>query len=283
MRIVLFLLTNLLMAVVVSVVVGVALSVFGIKAGSSIAGMAVMCVLYGMIASFISLLISRWMAKWSMNVTLINGTESQETRWLYDTIAVLAQRANIPMPEVGIYEGDANAFATGPSKNASLVAVSSGLLHTLSNEEIEAVLAHEVAHIANGDMVTMTLIQGVVNAFTMFLARLVTWPLRDENGNQGFAGMMATMVLDIVFGIAGSLVVAWASRQREFRADWGAAQLLGQSHTMQSALMSLNGVSHGEMPGSLKTLGISPSSGMSLFSTHPSLEERIASLQRFNQ
>ena len=280
MRIVLFLLTNLAMAIVVSIVVSVAMALFGIKASTSLVGLAIMCGLYGMIASFVSLAISRWMAKWSMNVQLINGTESDQARWLYDTVAMLAQRANLPMPEVGFYEGDPNAFATGPSKDRALVAVSSGLMASLSYEEIEAVLAHEIAHIANGDMVTLALVQGAVNAFTMFLARLVTWPLRDENGNQGWAGMLATIVLDILFGIAGMVIVAWASRQREYRADWGAAQLLGQAQTMKSALIALSQRDVGEMPESMRAMGISPSVH-GWFSTHPSVEERVESLNRF--
>lgn len=280
MRIVLFILTNIAMAIMVSLVITLGTKFFGIQSKASYAYIAMSCMAYGSVAAFLSLLLSKVIAKWTMNLQIIDGTESQTTQWLYGTVAGLAQRANIPMPEVAIYEGAPNAFATGPSQNSSLVAVSSGLLETLNYEEIEAVLAHEIAHIANGDMVTIALVQGIVNSFTMFLSRIITLGMRDNNGHLLWVGVFATFALDILFGLLGSLVVAWVSREREFRADWGAAELLGQAESMKRALIRLHNTATGDLSPSMRALGIAPSAH-SLFSTHPSVEERIESLNRF--
>jgi heat shock protein HtpX len=189
------------------------------------------------------------------------------------------------MPEVGIFEGDPNAFATGAFKNSSLVAVSTGLLANMTREEVEAVIGHEVAHVANGDMVTMTLIQGVMNTFVVFLSRVIGYAVdgflrrgSDSNTGPGIGYMITTVVLDIVLGFAAAIVVAWFSRHREFRADAGAAQLMGRKQPMVNALARLGGLTPGELPKAVEAMGITGSIGK-LFATHPPIEERIAALQ----
>ena len=206
---------------------------------------------------------------------------------LLDTVARQAQRAGIAMPEVAIYDGAPNAFATGATKNASLVAVSTGLLQSMNQDEVEAVLAHEVAHVANGDMVTLTLIQGVVNTFVIFLARVVAYAVdsfmrRDdeENSGPGMAYFITAIVCDILFGILASVIVAWFSRQREFRADSGAARIMGTPTPMIAALRRLGGVDAGDLPKNMAASGIAGSGLASLLSSHPSCEDRIAALQR---
>ena len=205
--------------------------------------------------------------------------------WLVNTVKTLAERANIGMPEVAMYEGEPNAFATGAFKNSSLVAVSTGLLESMSREEVEAVLAHEVAHIANGDMVTLTLIQGVVNTFVVFLSRVVGYfvdrvILKNDREGPGIGYYVTSIACEIIFGIAASMVVAWFSRQREFRADAGSANLMGTSTPMVNALSRLGGLTPGELPKSMAASGISDKPGfMALFSSHPPIEERIAALQ----
>ncbi len=236
--------------------------------------------------SFISLWMSKTMAKWSTGAQVITTPQNSTEFWLVETVRKLSQKAGLEMPEVAIYEGEPNAFATGPSRNNSLVAVSTGLLQSMTREEAEAVLAHEVAHVANGDMVTMTLIQGVVNTFVMFLARIVGWlvdsALRrgsDEHSGPGIAYTVTVIVCDIVFGILASVIVMYFSRQREFRADAGAAQLMGSPRPMMAALARLGGVEAGELPKSVATAGINGRPGwMALFSSHPPIEERIAAL-----
>jgi heat shock protein HtpX len=284
-RIVLFLATNL----AVLVVLGFFLNVFGVghyltQEGIDLGALLVFSAIVGFAGSFISLLMSKTMAKWSTGAQIINGSEGATERWLVDTVRRLAERAQIGMPEVAVYQGPPNAFATGAFKNSALVAVSTGLLESMSHEEVEAVLGHEVAHVANGDMVTLSLIQGVVNTFVVFLSRVVGFFVdrvlfKTERGvGPGF--YVAVIVCDIVFGILASIIVAWFSRQREFRADAGAAALLGSPRPMMAALARLGGLEPGDLPQSFKSSGISSRSGiMALFSTHPPIEARIAALQ----
>jgi heat shock protein HtpX len=230
---------------------------------------------------------SRWIAKQSTGIRLVTGRTGQsEADWLYGTVERLARQANLPMPEVGIYPSDeVNAFATGPSKSRSLVAVSSGLLRSMRPEEVEGVLGHEMAHIANGDMVTMTLLQGVINAFVMFFARIIAFALTrsgDRERNSYAMTWIVTMVLQFVLGILGSLVIAWFSRQREFRADRGGAKLAGRER-MLGALRRLAANHQLVDPSNaaLATLKINGSgSWMALAATHPPIEVRIAALER---
>jgi heat shock protein HtpX len=283
-RIVLFLITNLAVMLVLSVV----LSVLGVdryltQEGLNLPMLLVFSLIVGFTGSFISLLISKPMAKMATGAEVIDGTEGPEQRWLVDTVRKLAERAGIGMPEVAYYEGEPNAFATGAFKNSSLVAVSTGLLQTMNREEVEAVLGHEVSHIANGDMVTLTLIQGVVNTFVVFFARIVGYVVdkaifKTERGvGPGF--YVTTFICEIVFAILASMIVAWFSRQREFRADAGAAHLMNTPSPMINALKRLGGV-ESSLPQSVATLGIANKSGwMMLFSTHPPIEARIAALQ----
>lgn len=249
------------------------------------------CLVWGMGGSFISLLLSKVIAKWSMGLQILDkNNRDPEAAWLYQTVQRLSRSARLPaMPEVAIYNSpDVNAFATGPSKGNSLVAVSTGLLQSMNRDEAEAVLAHEVSHIANGDMVTMTLIQGVINAFVMFFAKIVAWAaanaLRGDNENKPsyMLAWLIEMVLYIVFGLLGSIVVNWFSRQREFRADAGAARLAGAGK-MISALKRLKVAVELPQDGKdqLACMKISgkKASLSALFSTHPSLDERIRRLQ----
>ena len=284
-RIVLFLVTNLAVMLVLSVV----LSVLGVdrfltQSGLNVGMLLAFSLVVGFGGSIISLLISKPMAKWSTGAQVIDGSEGSEQRWLVDTVHRLADKAGIGMPEVACYDGEPNAFATGAFKNSALVAVSTGLLQSMSRDEIEAVLGHEVSHIANGDMVTLTLVQGVVNTFVVFLARIVGYVVdkavfKTERG-VGMGYHITVIVCQIVFSILASLIVAWFSRQREFRADAGSAQLLGSSRPMINALQRLGGLEPGALPQSIATSGISDKPGfMALFSTHPPMEERIAALQ----
>jgi heat shock protein HtpX len=241
--------------------------------------------LMGFGGAFISLAMSKTIAKWSTGAQVIETPSNSAEFWLVDTVRRLSEKAGLPMPEVAIYDGEPNAFATGASCNSSLVAVSTGLLQTMTREEAEAVLAHEVAHIANGDMVTLTLIQGVVNTFVIFLARVVGWLVDswlrrgEESSGPGIAYMVTVVIADIVFGILASIIVMWFSRQREFRADAGAAKLLGTPRPMMAALRRLGGMEAGALPQNVATAGISGRPGwMALFSSHPPIEERIAAL-----
>jgi heat shock protein HtpX len=227
---------------------------------------------------------SKPMAKWSTGARVIDGSEGSTEYWLVNTVHRLADQAGIGHPEVAYYEGEPNAFATGAFKNDALVAVSSGLLQSMTREEVEAVLGHEVSHVANGDMVTMTLIQGVVNTFVVFLARVVGFfvdkaVFKTERGvGPGF--YITVLVCELLFGIPASLIVAWFSRQREYRADAGSARLLGSPQPMTKALARLGGLQPGALPQSVATLGINNAPGfMELFSSHPPIEKRIAALQ----
>jgi heat shock protein HtpX len=227
---------------------------------------------------------SKTIAKWSTGAQIIEQPRSEAEVWLVSTVQRLAQKAGIGMPEVCIYDGAPNAFATGAFRNSALVAVSTGLLQSMNKEEVEAVLGHEIAHVANGDMVTLTLIQGVVNTFVIFLARVVgsivdRAVFRSERGN-GPGYFISVLVLEIIFGMLASIIVAWFSRQREFRADAGSAQYLGSPTPMVNALRRLADAEPGELPKALKAFGITERPGiMALFATHPPIEARIAALQ----
>jgi heat shock protein HtpX len=238
----------------------------------------------GFAGSIISLLLSKTMAKTSTGAHVITQPANEAEAWLVDTVKRLAQKAGIGMPEVAVYEGEPNAFATGAFKNSSLVAVSTGLLQSMDKQEVEAVLAHEVAHVANGDMVTLTLIQGVVNTFVVFLSRIVGSIVdraifRTERGT-GPGYFITVIVCQIVFGILASTIVAWFSRHREFRADAGSASYLGSPTPMIRALQRLGGVEPGELPKAMTGFGIVDRKAFAaLFATHPPLEVRIAALQ----
>ena len=287
-RIVLFLATNLAVMLVMSLV----LSLLGVNryltgSGLNLGTLMVFSLVVGFTGAIFSLLISKPMAKWSTGARVIDAPSSSTELWLVDTVRRLAGRAGIEMPEVAVYEGEANAFATGAFKNAALVAVSTGLLESMSKEEVEAVLGHEIAHVANGDMVTMTLIQGVVNTFVVFLARVVGYAIdkavfRNNNDNRGpgIGYTITVFICELLFGLLASIIVAWFSRQREFRADAGSAKLLGSGQPMIHALARLGGLEPGELPKSMAASGISDKPGISAwFSTHPPIEQRIAALR----
>jgi heat shock protein HtpX len=285
-RILLFVLTN----VAIVAVLGIVASLLGVNRyltsnGLNLGALLGFALVMGFGGAIISLLISKPMAKWSSGVRVIEQPKNADEAWLVDTVRRLADTAKIGMPEVGVFEGDPNAFATGAFKNSALVAVSTGLLQGMTREEIEAVLGHEVAHIANGDMVTMTLIQGVMNTFVVFLSRVVGYAVDsflrkgdDRSSGPGIGYYVTTIALDIVLGFAAAIVVAWFSRHREFRADAGAAKLMGRRQPMINALARLGGMHPAELPKSVASLGIAGSIGK-LFSTHPPIEERIAALQ----
>ena len=284
-RILLFLATNL----AVMLVLGVVISVFGLNRfltpyGIDYSALLVFSLVVGFTGSIISLLMSKRMAKWTMGLTMISQPRNADEAWIVQTVQRLADRANIGMPEVAIYEGEPNAFATGAFKNSALVAVSTGLLASMTRDEVEAVLGHEVAHIANGDMVTLTLIQGVVNTFVIFLSRAIGYAVDsflsrgEERRGPGVGYYVTYIALEIGLGILASMIVAWFSRQREFRADAGAAALMGQRLPMINALARLGGMHPGELPKSVAAMGIAGGIGK-LFSTHPPIEERIAALQ----
>ena len=290
-RIILFLATNL----AIMLVLGTVASLLGVNQYLTASGLDLMSLLafagvMGFGGAFISLWMSKSIAKWSTGAKVIEQPQNAEERWLVETVARLSRAANLPMPEVAMYEGEANAFATGASKSSSLVAVSTGLMQSMTREEVEAVLAHEVAHIQNGDMVTLTLIQGVVNTFVFFLARVVGYFIdqatrkHDEGEQQaqsgGFGYMATVFVCEMVFGILASAIVMYFSRQREFRADSGAAKLLGSPAPMVAALQRLGSISAGELPQNMAASGIAGAGKLlGLFSSHPALEERIAALR----
>ena len=289
-RIFLFIVTNIAIVLTLSIVAAFLGVGTGIgPEGLNLQALAVFCLLWGMGGAFISLQISRWIAKRATGVQLVDGrTGDSQSDWLYETVARLARQANLPVPEVGIYDSpEVNAFATGPSKSRSLVAVSSGLLRSMRPDEVEGVLAHEIAHIANGDMVTMTLLQGVMNAFVMFAARVIAYALTrsgdSRNNNGGGSYYLIVMVLQIVLGILAALVVNWFSRYREFKADHGGATLAGRER-MLGALRRLaaNRELVDTQHQALATMKINGARGWAtLFSTHPPLEERIAALENF--
>lgn len=287
-RILLFVVTNL----AVMLVLGIAASVLGVNRfltanGLNLPMLLAFAALIGFGGAFISLLMSKPIAKWSTKAQVINDSSDPTHRWIVSTVEGFAKKSNIGMPEVAIYQGEPNAFATGAFRNSSLVAVSTGLLQSMSREEVEAVIAHEVAHVANGDMVTMTLIQGVMNTFVVFLSRVIGYfvdkvVLRNQNDGPGIGYYVTTIVLDIVLGILAAIIVAWFSRQREYRADAGAAALMGRKQPMINALARLGGMDPGELPQAVKTMGISSRPGgiMALMASHPPIEDRIRALQQ---
>ena len=286
-RIVLFLATNLAVVLVLTVV----LRVLGLdramaaQTGLGIGPLLVFSFVVGFTGAIISLLISKPMAKWSTGARVIDPPANEAEAWVVATVRRLADKAGIGMPEVALYEGEPNAFATGAFKNSALVAVSTGLLQSMNKEEVEAVLGHEIAHVANGDMVTLTLIQGVVNTFVVFFARIIgtlvdKTVFRTERGS-GPGYFITVIVAQIVLGILASMIVAYFSRRREFRADAGSAQYLGTPSPMINALRRLGGLEPGELPKAMNGFGITDKAGiMALFSTHPPIEERIAALNR---
>jgi len=286
-RILLFVMTNL----AVMVVLGIVINVFGLnrfidESGLNVGGLMVFSLVVGFGGAIISLLMSKFIAKRSTGAMIINDSQDPTHAWIVESVRRFADKAGVAMPEVGIYEGPPNAFATGAFKNSALVAVSTGLLQSMTREEVEAVIGHEVAHVANGDMVTMTLIQGVMNTFVVFISRVVGFfvdrvILKNERG-VGPGYFITTIVMDILLGFVAAMIVAWFSRQREFRADAGAAGLMGRKQPMINALARLGGLDPGEMPKTLQAMGISsrPSGFMALFSSHPPMEERIARLQQ---
>ena len=288
-RIGLFLATNIAVLLVIAVIINLlGLGRIADPSGLNLGALLALSVVIGFTGSIISLLISKPIAKWQTGAHVISEPSNPDERWLVEAVAKLSARAGITAPQVAIYEGAPNAFATGAFKNSALVAVSTGLLETMNKEEVEAVLAHEVAHVANGDMVTMTLIQGVVNTFVVFLSRLVGYVVdrqinRDGDG-QGIGYFVTSIICQIVFGILASMIVAWFSRQREFRADAGAAGYLGQPTSMISALATLGRVEAGELPQNIQSSGISNSpSFLALFSTHPPIEDRISALEKLKR
>ena len=287
-RIALFLMTN----IAVMVVLGIAVNVLGLNRfltenGLDLPTLLGFSLVIGFGGAIISLLLSKTIAKASTGAQIINDSSDPTHAWIVQAVKRFADTAGIGMPEVAIYEGAPNAFATGAFKNSALVAVSTGLLQTMNREEVEAVIGHEVAHVANGDMVTMTLIQGVMNTFVVFLSRVIGYfvdkvILKNDREGTGIGFWITTIVLDIVLGVLASIIVSWFSRQREYRADAGAAALMGRKQPMINALARLGGLDPGDLPQSVATMGISgkPSGLMALFSTHPPIEDRIRALQQ---
>ncbi|MCF2908249.1 protease HtpX [Pseudoalteromonas sp. DL2-H2.2] len=284
-RIVLFLITNLAVMLVLGIVLSIVMSALGLS-NRSYGGMLLIAGVFGFGGAFISLFMSKWIAKKSTGAYIIEQPRNESEHWLVQTVANQAKQAGIAMPEVAIYDSpEINAFATGPSKNNSLVAVSTGLLHNMTQDEAEAVLAHEVCHVANGDMVTLTLIQGVVNTFVIFIAKVLA-NLVDGflNGDEEDNGVSWTyiifdMIFQILFGILASIIVAYFSRQREFAADKGAADLVG-AHKMRAALERLRHNHESQLEGSMMAFGIASGKSLSeMFASHPPLEQRIQALR----
>lgn len=284
-RVALLIATNLAVVFLLSIVI----SLLGIdralaRQGLQVVPLLLMASIFGFGGAFISLLISKPMAKWTTGARVIDGSEGGAQEWLVATVRRLAERAGIGMPEVAVYQGEPNAFATGAYRDSALVAVSTGLLESMNREEIEAVLGHEIGHVANGDMVTLTLIQGVVNTFVIFLSRVIGYVvdrviLKNERG-YGIGYFVTVIASQIVLGVLASVVVAWFSRRREFRADAASATLLGSPRPMVAALTRLGGLEPGALPAAFQSSGISNRSGwMALLSTHPPIEQRIAALQ----
>lgn len=279
-RIFLFIATNM----AVMIVIGIILSVLGISGNpNNLAGLLAFSAVVGFTGSIMSLLMSKWMAKKSTGAYVIEQPRNETEAWLLNTVDNQARQLGLKRPEVAIYDApEENAFATGPSKNNSLVAVSTGLLHGMTREEVEAVLAHEMSHVANGDMVTLTLIQGVVNTFVVFLSRLVANMVAgnsDEEEGSSMAYFVVSMVLQVLFGFLASFIVMWFSRQREYRADAGAAKLVG-APKMIAALQRLKGNGESTLPREMNAMGIAGGEKDSLLSTHPTLDNRIAALQK---
>lgn len=284
-RVILFLLMNLAVMFALNIVLQIIFKVTGIQGGST-AGILVMSAVFGFAGSLISLFLSKTMALRSVGAEIITTPRTQAEQWLFNTVQRQAQQANIPMPDIAIYHSaDVNAFATGATKSNSLVAVSTGLLNNMTDAEAEAVVAHEISHIANGDMVTMTLLQGVLNTFVLFLSRIISTAAsssRDENGNSSQNALVfwvVDIVLQMVFGVIATMIAMWFSRYREFRADAGSAQLVGKEK-MIAALERLQRIHEPQqLEGSLAAFMINAPKTKELFMSHPPLEKRIAALR----
>jgi len=295
-RIILFLITNMAIMFLLMVVFHIVCAILGVNPsgalgnGLDIYALAIFSLIFGMAGGIISLLLSKTIAKWSVGAQVIDGTEGEAERWLIETVRSLADRANIKMPEVAIYKGDANAFATGAFRNHALVAVSTAIMAQMTREELRAVLGHEISHVANGDMVTMTLLQGVLNACVIFLSRVVAFMAANaasdgksrRRGASNGIYYLVYYVMQFMLGIAASLVVYWYSRRREYAADRGSANLLGTPSSMIAALRRLGNLQPGILPDSIKAMGIAGKHA-SLFATHPSLEDRIEALERLQR
>lgn len=293
-RILLFIITNIVVLFAITVVFSIVCGVFGIspalleESGINYASLAVYSLVFGMAGSVISLLLSKPMAKYSTGAVAIDGTEGPAEAWLVNTVQDLAARAGIKCPEVAIYQGEPNAFATGAFKNSALVAVSTGIMQSMTKNELRAVLGHEMSHVVNGDMVTMSLLQGVLNAFVLFASYVLGYIAEGALSGKGdrrrrgggLVSYLVRMALQLALGFLASLVVYAFSRHREYGADAGSARLLGSPSDMIAALRRLGNIQPGVLPDSLKAMGISGRSMRSLLSTHPSLEDRIAALQR---
>jgi heat shock protein HtpX len=287
-RIFLFVVTNLAVLALLSVVIFIIERVFGVRlAGGGLGGLLVFAAVFGFGGALISLALSKWTAKRMMGVHVITAPQSDLETWLLATVKRLADQAHIGMPEVGIFDAaEMNAFATGARRNAALVAVSTGLLRNMSRSQIEAVLGHEITHVSNGDMVTLALLQGVLNTFVIFLARIIgsfvdRALFKNDREQSGIGFFLTTMVAQIVLGIFASMIVSWYSRRREFRADRGGADLAGTG-SMIAALEVLKRSQGEPMPPQMQAFGINTGGGsgfMRLFMSHPPLDERIAALQ----
>lgn len=296
-RMILFALTNIAVMFVLMVVFHVVCGFLGIdpnaafaRNGIDVRALAVFSLVYGMTGGFISLLLSKTIAKFSTHAQTIDGSEGEAERWLVDTVGQLAERAHVRMPEVAIYPGEPNAFATGAFKNSALVAVSTGIMKSMTREELRAVLGHEMSHVANGDMVTMTLLQGVLNACVIFLSRVIAFFAvragsddRDRRGGSSGMYYLVYYVMQLVLGVGASVIAMWFSRHREYAADRGSADLLGSPSSMIAALRRLGNLQPGTLPGSIAALGAVGARKSSLFATHPSLEDRIAALEKIQR
>lgn len=290
-RVFLFLVTNIAVMVLLSVVTHLVLAFFGTSIeevfGAQYAALVVMAFVYGIGGAFISLLMSKPLAKMSVRARTIDGTEGETERWLVATVEDLARRAGLKTPEVAIYEGDPNAFATGAFKNSALVAVSTGILGSMTREELRAVLGHEMSHVSNGDMVTMCLCQGVLNVFVILFSRIlaslignaISGDRRERGRSNGFLYYALVHLLQIALGVLASLVTCAYSRRREFAADAGSARLIGSPAAMIAALRRLGGIEAGPLPDSLKAFGVSAPRRTSPFATHPSIEARVEALR----
>lgn len=287
MRIVLFLATNLAVLVLLGIVLSVLQNVFGVQLGNT-GTLLVFAAMFGFGGSFISLALSKWMAKRATGAHVIEQPRNESEAWLVNTVRRQAEAAGIGMPEVAIYDApEINAFATGASRNNALVAVSTGLLRAMSRDEAEAVLGHEISHVANGDMITMALIQGVLNTFVIFMARVVgriidAWISGNREGGPSFAYYLIVIVLDIIFGIFASMIAMWFSRWREFRADRGGAGLAGRDKMIRALERLAQGQGQTTLPNQIRAFGISGGVGggfKRLFMSHPPLAERIAALR----
>ena len=278
-RVFLFVATNLAILLVLGVVLSILMPVLGVDSSSN-AGLLVMCAVFGMGGSFISLWMSKWIAKRSVGAYVIESPRNRDEQWLVDTVRRQAESAGIGMPEVAIYDSrEINAFATGANRNNALVAVSSGLLRQMTADEAEAVLGHEISHVANGDMVTLTLIQGVLNTFVYFFARVVAQMINRGNNN-AFVYIMTVMAFQAVFGVLASIIVMAFSRYREFRADAGGASLAGRQKMIAALQRLQSNQAESQLEGQLTAFGISGKRAMAeLFMSHPPLEKRIAALQ----